>query len=59
MLVLPKNCAKILRHLTFFSDFEQLSLERASFEQLSEKLQATCGKPYLGDVLQKKNLKFS
>ena len=38
MLVLPKNCAKILRDLTFFSNFEQLSLERASFEQLSEKL---------------------
>ena len=38
MLVLSKNCAKILRDLTFFSDFEQLSLERATFEQLSEKL---------------------
>lgn len=38
MLVLPKNCAKVLRDLTFSSNFEQLSLERASFEQLSEKL---------------------
>ena len=66
MLVLPKNCAKILRDLTFFSNFEQLSLERATFEQLSEKLRerfweisSNLWKALSGGVLQKKNLKFS
>ena len=35
MLVLPKYCAKTLRDLTFLSDFEQLSLERATFGEIT------------------------
>ena len=39
MLVLPKNCAKTLRDLTFFSNFEQLSEKlRERFWEISSNL---------------------
>lgn len=55
MLVLPKNCAKILRDLTFFSDFEQLlSNFLRNYGNVFGKSQATCEKPYLGGCSKRK-----